>query len=206
MLSVLDAGGRTARGAEGALGHQLAAAGVSVVAADLRGVGDLTAEAGRGATRYTIPHADEHNYAWASLMLGQSLLGQRVVDLVSLAKSLGGAKVRIAAQGRMTVPALFAAAVHPAIEHVYLAGGLASYRHLLDAEEYAHGFANFVPRILLHTDLPQVAGNVRLTIGGAVDGAGKVLGVEEVRRLYPKATVLGDAGWSVERLAGFGRG
>jgi len=202
VLVVLDAGGRNARWGEGALCHQLAGAGITVVAAHLRGVGDLTPEAGRGAVRYTIPHADEHDYAWASVILGQSLLGQRVVDLLSLIKTLGAVKVRVAAQGRMTVPALFAAAMHGGIEHLYLAGGLASYQHLLDAEEYPHTFANFVPRVLLHTDLPQVAGNVRLTIGGAVDGAGKAMPEAEVSRLYPKARVLGDAGWTVQRLSG----
>ncbi|MFN7936181.1 MAG: acetylxylan esterase [Bryobacteraceae bacterium] len=201
VLIMLDSGGRNIRWTEGGLYHELADAGITVVAPDLRGIGDLSPEAGRGATRYTISHATEHNYAWASLMLGQSLLGQRVVDLISVVKALAPAKVRVAAQGRMTVPALFAAALEPRIEHVYLAGGLASYQHLLDAEEYPHPFANFLPRVLLHTDLPQVAASLKLSIGGAVDGAGKALVSGEVSKLYPKATVHADAAWSVARLS-----
>ena len=36
-----------------------------------------TAELSRGAARYARSHAEEENYAWASLILGRPLLGQR---------------------------------------------------------------------------------------------------------------------------------
>ena len=62
----------------------------------------------------------------------------------------------MAAQGKMTVPAAFAAALEPRVDSLYLAGGLISYRSLVDTEDYFHTFANFSPKLLLHTDLPEV--------------------------------------------------
>ncbi|MCC6343895.1 MAG: acetylxylan esterase [Bryobacterales bacterium] len=198
---LLHPSGRNASWGEGGLCHQLAQAGITVCAPDVRGIGDLTAEAGRGALRYTLPHANEHNYAWAGVILGQSLLAQRVTDLITLIRTFRGEKVTVAALGKMTVPALFAAALEP-VEKLYLAGGLASYRHLLEVEEYPHPFANFLPGVLLHTDLPRIAASLRnVTVGGLVDGAGKRLAAAEVTRLYPKATVLPDEAWTTERLS-----
>jgi hypothetical protein len=106
----------------------------------------------------------------------------------------------------MTVPALFAAALEPGIAAVYLAGGLASYRSLLEQEDYAHPFANFVPGILSYTDLPFVAaglGGRPLRISGAVDGAGRTLPAAEVERIYAGtgATVEQDAAWDVDTLS-----
>lgn len=202
LLLVLDAGGRNARAGEDALWQQLAAAGIRLCAADVRAVGDLMPEAGRGAPRYTIPHATEHDYAWASIMLGQSLAGQRAADIVSIVRALQPERVAVAASGKLTVPALFAAALEPRIERLYLSGGLASYRHLLEVEEYTHPFASFVPGILLHTDLPQLGESLgaRLVVGGVVDGRGKPLPLADAHRLYPKATVHERAEWTVERL------
>jgi len=205
ILMLLDSSGRNARAGEDALYHQIARSGVAVCASDLRGVGDMVAEAGRGATRYTIPHASEHDYAWASIILGQSLVGQRAVDIIAVVRALAPLKVSLAAQGRMTVPALMAAALEPAIDRLYLAAGLASFAHLLLVEEYSHPFATFVPNILKHTDLPEIAAGIlaSLTIGGAVDGASKPLPVEQIANLYPKARVHADAAWTRERLLGF---
>jgi hypothetical protein len=104
----------------------------------------------------------------------------------------------------MTLPALFAAALEPRIERLYLSGGLASYRHLIESEEYAQPFANFVPRILLHTDLPKIAAGLApkpVTVAGAVGGDGRRLPVEEVKRLYPAAVVTEEARWDFESLS-----
>jgi cephalosporin-C deacetylase-like acetyl esterase len=205
ILVLIDGAGRNARAGEEAVCHALARAGVTVCAPDLRGVGDLIAEVGRGAIRYTISHATEHNYAWASLILGQSLLGQRVVDLLAVVHALAPARISLAAQGKMTVPALFAAALEPAIDRLYLEGGLASYRHLLLVDEYSHPFANFIPNILKYTDLPQIAGDLKgkLALSGTVDARGKAVPLEEVRSLYPTARVYEVPAWTSDRLSGF---
>ena len=166
VLLMLEPGGRAARWAEGGLCHNLAASGITVCAADVRGIGDLSPEVGRGNQHYTIPHAADDAYAWASLVLGKPLLGQRVVDIVALVRALGRTVV-VAARGELTVPALMASAVEPLIERLYLVDGLASYRSLLEAEEYQHPAANFVFGIAAETDLAELGG--RVSWGGRWD-------------------------------------
>jgi hypothetical protein len=202
VLLVLDAAGRNARAGEDALWQRLAARGVTICAADLRAVGDLMPEVGRGAPRYTLPHATERDYAWGSLILGNCLAGQRTVDIISIARALQPMKVTVAALGKMAVPAMFAASMEPLVERLYVAGGLASFAHLLDVEEYSQPLANFVPRILLHTDLPEIGAGLggRLMVGGAVDGKGQAIGGAESRKLYPSAKIFDDAAWTVDRL------
>ena len=46
------------------------------------------------------------------------------------------------------------------IDELYLAGALVSYRNIVDTEEFSTPFADFAPRILLYTDLPEVAASL----------------------------------------------
>jgi hypothetical protein len=90
----------------------------------------------------------------------------------------------VAARGVLTVPALFAAALEPAIDGLYLAGGLISFRSIVETEVYKYPFGNFVPNLLAHTDLPELTAGLaprRVTLAGAVDGAGNRLPVDAVR-------------------------
>lgn len=159
LLLLLEPQGRTARWREGDLYHRLAAAGHTVCAFDVRGIGDLAPEVGRGNPHYTRPHSEEDSYAWASLILGRPLLAQRVIDILAVAQAMSERRRRLvlAARDKMTIPALFAAALDPRIDKVYLARGLKSYASLLDQEEYVEPFANFLPGILAKTDLSFVS-------------------------------------------------
>src|SRR5437879_3280558 len=86
----------------------------------------------------------------ASAILGKPLLGQRVADILAVVQALAnypalrGRKVRLAAQGKMTAPAAFAAALSPQVDSLYLSGGLISFRSLVDTENYFYSFANFI--------------------------------------------------------------
>jgi cephalosporin-C deacetylase-like acetyl esterase len=210
-LLILEPAGRDARWQEGGLYHTLAQRGYAVCAADVRGVGDLTPEIGRGAADYARSHADEENYAWASLILGKPLLGQRVTDILAVAAALRahpalrGLTLKVAAAGRLTTPALFAAAMDPAIGELYLAGGLISYRSVVETERYTTPFGNFVFGMLQHADLPEVAASLaprRVCLAGAVDAAGGTLDVATVRALYggEHIAVRPEAKWDVEAL------
>jgi hypothetical protein len=117
-------------------------------------------------------------------------------------KALGGRAV-IAALGKMTVPALFAAALEPGIQGLYLAGGLASFRSVVETEDYNHPLANLVPRILEYTDLPQIAASLaprRVILAGPVDGAGRRAGVTAGGNLE----VRPDAQWDAATLLSLG--
>ena len=212
VLLLLDPAGRNARWQEGGLCHTLAAHGSAVCAADARGIGDLTPEFGRGPAAHARSHANEENYAWSSLILGKPLLGQRVTDILALAAALRahpalrGQSLKIAASGELTVPALLAAAMDPAITELYLAGHLVSYRNVIETEQYSVPLSNFTFGMLLHTDLPEVAASLaprRICLAGAVDAAGAVLAVAAVRTIYPGAHIVVQPGakWDVEALA-----
>jgi dienelactone hydrolase len=213
LLLVAEAGGRNLRWHEDDLYQNLARSGTVVCVADVRGIGDLTPEIGRGNPRYTRPHADEENFAWASLIFGRPLVGQRTSDLLALAAALrphpacAGRRLRLAANARLSLPALFAAALDPEIHELYLAGAPLSYRNIVETEEYGSPFVNFVPGILKHTDLAEVARSIaprRVVLAGVVNAAGEAVAPTEVRKLYASANVevRPRSEWNEAALAG----
>ena len=212
---MLNAGGRNVHWQEGQVYQSLAQRGYIVCAADVRGIGDLTPEYGRGAAGYQRSHQTEEDYAWASMMLGKPLLGQRVTDILALVTAFRsddgslGRQIQVNANGPMTVPALFAAAIDKSIASLYLSGGLISYQNLLGTEQYRVPFSNFCPSVLNYTDLPAIAADVaptRVILSGCVDAAGKKLDVAAVRQAYAEAdkkghlTIRPEADWSFDEL------
>jgi dienelactone hydrolase len=201
LLVIVEPNGRNAHWAEGGLYQQLAADGTVVCAPDLRGIGDLRPEYSAGAPGYTGEHESEESYAWASLMLGRSLLGQRVTDLIAVIEALSagewGSTPLLAARGALTVPALCAAFLTPKIAGLYLTDHLVSWRSLVETENYHHPFANFIPNILRFTDLPAIAAALaprKVTIAG-----------EEARPAYSGShiEVRAQAAWDAAALSQF---
>ncbi len=213
VLVFVEPGGRAAHWREGDLSLQIAAAGIPVCAVDVRGTGDLWPEVGRGNRFYTIPHSAEEDYAWASLILGKPLVGQRVTDILAFVRALDsleatrGRRVVLAAQGQLTVPALLAAALERRIDTLYLAGGLVSFRSVLDSDEYKYPMANFLPGLLRVTDLPAIAALTaprRVILAGAVDGTGFRVPAAAVRSLYagvPSVEVKEEVNWDLGTLS-----
>ena len=169
-------------------------------AADVRGVGDLTQEFSPGNPGYQRSHQTEEAFSWSSLILGRPLVGQRVADILTIVqglhtiKGLEGRKIVLAALDGMTIPALFAASLEQRITKLYLAGGLSSYRSIVDTEDYRHSLAGFVPNILAHTDLPQIVAQLAprpVIIAGPVDGAGATLSPESSHEIYKQALTSG---------------
>ena len=218
VILILHPQGRNTAWPEDELGHELARSGLTVCAADVRGIGDLSPEFSSGAPGYARSHQTEEDYAWSSLILGRSLVGQRVTDILAITQALRtglgfqGRQIVIAALREMTVPSLFAAALEPGISRLYLAGGLSSYRNIIETEDYHHTFANFVPNILAHTDLPDLIAGLaprRVLIGGAVDAKGAVHSIPVARGIYGAALARGhvdlreQADWSSAALKEF---
>jgi hypothetical protein len=189
-----------------------------ICAADVRGVGALIPEFSPGAADYAAWHEKEENYAWSSLIFGRPLVGQRVTDILALVACLrrypqcAGRSIHIAALRKLTVPALFAAALDSEIESIYLAGGLVSFQDVVNTEFYSHPFANFVPGLLNHTDLPDIAGSIaprRITLAGSVDAKGFTMSGDALRAVYKSASEKGNllvrehAEWSVESLVSY---
>jgi hypothetical protein len=221
LIVLLDPAGR-GQWQEDGLYDDLASSGHAVCALDVRGVGDMTPEYGRGAARYNGSHNTEQHYAWSSLILGKPLLGQRVTDILAAVRALrarpgwSARRVVVAARGILTPAAQFAASFDKSIDGLYLSGGLISFRNVLDTEEYLGGnyarsqtdlFGSFVPRLLLHTDLPEVTASIaprKVVVAGAVDAAGKILEKGAVRQTYAAARnveVRARAQWDAAALA-----
>jgi len=213
-LLLLDDRGRNAEASEDGLYHRLAKAGSTVYAADVRGIGDSRPEAGPGNPVYTIEHAAEDEYAWASLILGEPLLAQRITDILALAQAMANEsakrQVTIAARGSLTVPALFACAAEPQnIAGLYLAGGLVSFKNLLETENYRQPLAIFAWNLYRSTDLPLLAAECSprvIQVGGALDASNNPLSVDKVQRIYAEnkagnVRVLAEAAWD-ETLLG----
>ncbi len=191
-LLLLEPAGRSTRWHEGEMYLTLAQQGYLVCVPDLRGIGDLTPEVSRGAEHYARSHDAEEDYAWASLILGRPLLGQRVTDILAVSAALAhyGRRIVIGAQGRLTVPATIAAYLDKSIESVYLSGGLVSFHNLLETEGYTHPFANFVPGIMGYPDLPELLRSMaprKVILAGVVDAAGKPMPVQSVTDIHENA-------------------
>jgi cephalosporin-C deacetylase-like acetyl esterase len=182
LLLLIEPNGRNTAWHEEELYDQLATAGIAVCAADVRGVGDLEGPFGPGAAGYARSHQSEENYAWASLTLGRSLLGQRTTDILALARALvrayPQAAISLAARDRMTVPALCAAALESRIAKLYLSRHLVSWRSVAEMENYSYPLASLIPDALRVTDLPQIARSIAprsVIVAGALDATGRVL-------------------------------
>jgi dienelactone hydrolase len=197
VILLLDDRGRNAGVGEGGLYEMLARSGILVCAADVRGIGDTRPEVARGNPGYTIGHDAEEDFAWSSLILGKSLLRQRAEDILALTQALKndprtvGRRIVIAAKGRLTVPALLAFAAAPLADSLYLAGGLVSYRNLLDNEEYRQPLASFEWEMIQKTDLPQLAefSGRSIQLAGTVDAFGNTMDMDSLRRIYSSTRV-----------------
>lgn len=215
MIILLQHAGRRVGWHEDELHQTLARQGFAVCVPDLRGVGDLWPEIGPGNPRYVRAHNEEEAYAWASLMLGRTLLGQRVSDLLAVVRglmqhaTLRDRPIVVAAQGQFTVVAQCAAAIRPEIARIFLSAGLVSFESVAATELYQHPVANFVPGFLNATDLPEVTAFLDgrgVTLAGAVDGAGRPMDVAAVRRAYSairSLEVLPQSAWTAEAIARF---
>jgi cephalosporin-C deacetylase-like acetyl esterase len=164
MLVLVEPNGRNGAWHEDELYDQLATSGIAVCVPDVRGVGDLEPQFAPGAAGYARGHATEEQYAWASLILGRSLLGQRTTDIVAYVRALAASypdtAIVLAARDKMTVPALCAAALEMRVSKLYIASGLASWRSVAESENYTTPLANLAPNALVATDLPEIAQSI----------------------------------------------
>lgn len=211
LVIVLESGGRNAWH-ESELYNRLALEGCVVCAPDLRGIGDMAPEFSRGAARHARPHNSEEDYAWSALILGKPLAGQRVIDILSIVKGLRSRpefahrRIILAARGVLTVPAQFAAALEPALDSLYLADGLISFRSIVETEVYKYPFGNFVPNLLAHTDLPELTASLaprRVTLAGAINGAGNRLSADAARAEFGPASnvrILPEPAWTASGI------
>lgn len=103
--------------------------------------------------------------AVASVVLSPTLVGLgqtaqdvvRSVDYVTSRQDADGKHLHVIGKGMGGVWCLYAAALDPRIRSLISVQSLLSYRSLTQVDRYRYGADVFVPDVLLHFDLPQIA-------------------------------------------------
>ncbi|MEO6830450.1 MAG: alpha/beta fold hydrolase, partial [Acidobacteriaceae bacterium] len=173
----------------------LVRAGNLVVAVDVRGIGE---------TRPPHPLSDdctefrqlfdlETVMAYMAWYMDQSLLGMRVqdvvrsVDYIATRHDADVENLHVIGKGMGGLWCLYAAALDPRIRSLISVQSLLSYRSLTQVDRYLYGADVFVPDVLLHFDLPQVAAAVadrQLTLIQPQDAMKNMVSVNTAERAY----------------------
>jgi cephalosporin-C deacetylase-like acetyl esterase len=139
--------------------------GYLVIAVDIRGIGEtrVSRESSLSCGQFGQLFDAETAMTYAMWSMNESLLGMRVwdvmrsVDYAIQRKDSEHQHLHLIGKGRAGLWCLYAAALDSRINSLICMNSLLSYRSLTDADRYVYGGDVFVPEILLHLDLPQVA-------------------------------------------------
>jgi len=144
---------------------QLVREGHLVLAVDVRGIGKTRPHSTPSLS--TEPFGQLFSFdtamAYASWSMNKSLLGMRVIDVIRsidyVFEREGKAQgdVHLVGKGAAALWCLYAAALDQRINHLICEDGLISYTSITESDRYLYGAAEFVPDILCHLDLPDVA-------------------------------------------------
>src|SRR5207248_1049531 len=158
------------------LAQQLIARGLLVAAADLRGVGESS--------------ANEFEIATSLWMLSQTLAGGWIADVQSavryLKADLGAQQVCLVGLDGLAQTAVLAAAVTPEIDSVATEGLLSSYRDLL-SREIRWDASTYLPGVLKYFDLPQAMAAVaprRCLVFNPLNGKREPLDDQQIKTRY----------------------
>jgi cephalosporin-C deacetylase-like acetyl esterase len=174
---------------------QLARSGYLVIAADVRGVGETDSSRSSSLTSGEFEHLFDTNtsMAYAAWFMDRSLLGMRVQDVVRTVdyalqrEHADDRNLHLIGKGNAGLWCLFAAALDPRIQSLICVRSLLSYQSLAQADRYLYGADVFVPDILQHLDLPQVAAAVAprsLTLIEPVDAMKKTAASAQAEEVY----------------------
>jgi cephalosporin-C deacetylase-like acetyl esterase len=133
--------------------QDLAQHGYAILAVDPRGVGALRPKLSSRGNNYADPlEGVEENIAYNAFLVGKSLLGMRVTDVVAAVQRLGSQRAakRVVVYGRRdsALTALLAAAIEPSIGRVAVEDLIPSFRSLFRAEGHPINAASILPGLL----------------------------------------------------------
>jgi hypothetical protein len=198
---LVDDRGKAAESGEDGLAPALARAGVLTVAVDLRGWGEtawINQRFGWSQDRRALLGAD-NMLAYVGYMLGHSSVAQRVQDAlgalhyVRSRPDVDAARVFLAGYGGGGAVALHAAAVDGGVRGVALDTALAAYRSAVEAPRNVQPVADFLPGVLLHYDLPDLAAALApadVLVLNPQDATGRPLPSEAAAAVYGRARAL----------------
>ncbi len=164
--------------------------GHAIVVVDPRGVGASRPKLFARARNYADPLSGaEENIAYNAFLVGKSLIGMRVADVLKAMERLAakGKPRRVTVCGRRdaALVACLAAAVHPSIDRVACEEMLLSFRTLFAAEGFPINAASILPGLLQkYGDVAEVLAQI---------APRKVLiasGVGELSREFPNVRIV----------------
>lgn len=187
-------GGESAGMTRGVL-DELARKGYLVIAADVRGIGETR------SSRYSSLSSGvfgqlfdtDTSMAYEAWSIDRSLLGMRVQDVIRSVdyamqrEGVDGRNLHLIGKGTAGLWCLYAAALDARISSLVCVRSLLSYRSLAQVDRYLYGADVFVPQILLHLDLPQVAAAVAprlLTLIEPADAMKKTVDSAQAEETY----------------------
>jgi cephalosporin-C deacetylase-like acetyl esterase len=174
--------------------------GNAICAINLRGITLSTPRPPSGGPVFYRGMELKERFAWTNLVLGSPVIGQRVWDILRCLDHLktrpdvDGSQIRILGRGPAGLAALMAGALDESVRSVLLDRTLATYTSIVDAEEYDLALDWFVPGILQHFDIPDIAAAIYprpVWITNALDGDGAVLSESMVRERYTQRISAG---------------
>jgi dienelactone hydrolase len=202
----LNENGKAADAAPGGPIERRVRAGDTVLAVDLRGVGQ-TKSINKGwnppdqssSKGWNPPEVNDEYLAY---LLGRSCLGMRAEDVLVCARYIAErtadgreGSVQLVAIGNAGVPSLHAAALEPSLfQSVKLSRTLASWSNVVHIPLHKGPVVNFVHGALLHYDLPDLAATLggKLTVEQPIDAAGGNGRANLAKKAWPgRATLAG---------------
>ncbi len=215
LLYVHEAG-KEADGMEFGALEKLARRGDLVVAVDVRGIGETKpphqGEWSPGEFRHVDNVETVMSYwAWE---INELLFGMRVqdvirsIDYVLSRPDVDQRGVGLIGKGMGALWSLFAAALDTRILAAVCEGGLLSYRTLTGADRYQHGADVFIPNVLNHFDLPQVAAAVAdrpLTLLAPVDAMKNSVEIPVAGEVYERTKAAYSVGGASDHFRILGR-
>jgi cephalosporin-C deacetylase-like acetyl esterase len=183
-----NAAGKSADAASGGDIERLVRAGKIVLAPDLRGWGESASLGGRP------PHTGLYETTMRAFIVGKTLVGMQVVDLLSVMNYLVSRPdvdqrhITLLGKGNGGVVALFAAALDPRFSKVTCENEISSYLDMATTTYYDQSlFAVILPGVLKNFDLPDVAAAIaprKLQIIDARSASADLESLWKVRQEY----------------------
>ena len=182
-------------------------AGHAVCAIAVRGTGLSTPRPPKGGPVFYQQMDLSERFAWTNLVLGTSVMGQRVwdilraVDYLAIGPDVTPSQIRIIGQEEAGIAALMAAALDDRVCSALLTRMVVSYMSIVHSTQYSLALEWFVPGILRQFDLPDIAASISprpVWIMNAVDASGSVLSLKDVQTTYRQR--LGDTFATLKNL------
>jgi hypothetical protein len=186
-LIYIHPSGKAAEASAGGEIELFAKNGITVLAPDLLGVGEMGAGSFKGDAYIA---GTSHNVWYASILIGRSLVGVRAGDVVRLAMLLkkreGINEISGLARKDMAPVLLHAAAFDRDIARIALVEPYSSYASIVKNRFYESSFIlNTVPAGLTAYDLPDLAASLaprKLLVAGTTDGNGKKADMQDTEK------------------------